>query len=367
MKTIRTALTLRNLSAFLLLGVWWTLCPEAIFAQKQNAPLEFPATSEQSAISDSAPNETRRTEPSKDYPKEAGNNPFVRFDQNGERNLFADSQTSKIEQSASKDTKQDERKSDFRFEFSSMKREEKRTRLFAADEFTFGKMNSPFRPSSTNPADESKNQERADDATNGKTENFQWKPAIGQSLLFLGIQHGYAIGFQAKTRRDLKHGAFFRDYVDSVKALHGWDDGGRFFTNYIAHPMQGSLTGFIYVQNNPKERKLEFNESPAYWRSRLKAMAWSAAWSTQFELGPISQASIGNVGLHGKETWGDIVVTPTIGTVLLISEDAIDRYVTRKIERNTNNFYVKIFARMLLSPTRNFSNLLRFKQPWYRD
>lgn len=196
---------------------------------------------------------------------------------------------------------------------------------------------------------------------------FNYRGAIKQSLLFLGVQHGYAVLGQAKTRRALKHGAFFRDYADSVKSLHGWSDGGRFFTNYIAHPMQGSLTGFIYVQNSPQATRQQFGKSGVYWKSRMKAMLWTAAWSTQFEIGPVSQASIGNVGLKGKQTWEDIVTTPTLGTAMLITEDAVDRFIMQRIERRTDNFYVKIFSRMLLNPTRVFANLLRFKPPWHRD
>jgi hypothetical protein len=48
---------------------------------------------------------------------------------------------------------------------------------------------------------------------------------------------------------------------ESVKALRGWEDGGRFFTNYIAHPMQGSFVGFIQVQNDPKGMKQRFGGS----------------------------------------------------------------------------------------------------------
>src|SRR5215213_6698 len=57
---------------------------------------------------------------------------------------------------------------------------------------------------------------------------FHWSTAINQSLLFLGVQHGYAMT-QPKTRHDLR-GSFFKDYIRSVKSLHGWEDGGRFFT-----------------------------------------------------------------------------------------------------------------------------------------
>lgn len=204
-----------------------------------------------------------------------------------------------------------------------------------------------------------------DDEEEKADTSFRWRPAIEQSLLFLAVQHGYAMT-QPKTRRDLK-GEFFHDYVNSVKSLHGWGDGGRFFTNYIAHPMEGSLTGFIQVQNDPKGMRQQFGRLPAYWRSRMKALAWSAAWSTQFEIGPVSQASIGNVGLHGKQTYIDLVITPTVGTGLLVAEDAIDRYVIRRIESGTGNFYVRIGSRMLLNPTRSVANLLRFKKPWQRD
>lgn len=196
-------------------------------------------------------------------------------------------------------------------------------------------------------------------------DSFRWRSAIGQSLMFLGVQHGYAFT-QLKTRQAIK-GKFFKDYIKSVKSLHGWADGGRFFTNYVAHPMQGSFLGFIQVQNDPKGLKQQFGKSGDYWRSRLKAMAWSAAWSTQFEIGPISQASIGNVGLKGKQTYIDIVVTPTVGTAWLISEDAIDRFIMKRIERVTDNFHIKIFSRMLLNPTRTIANLFRLKTPWHRD
>lgn len=196
-------------------------------------------------------------------------------------------------------------------------------------------------------------------------QSFRWGPALKQSLLFLGIQHGYAMT-QPKTRRALK-GPFFGDYVDSVKSLRGWADGGRFFTNYIAHPMQGALTGFIQVQNDPRGMKQQFGPSKAYWKSRLKAMAWSAALSTQFEIGPISQASIGNVGQSGKQTYVDVIVTPTVGTAWLIAEDALDRYAISWLENRTGNFYVKMFARTTLNPMRTCANLLRFKIPWHRD
>jgi hypothetical protein len=94
--------------------------------------------------------------------------------------------------------------------------------------------------------------------------------------------------------------------------------------------------------------------------------------STQFELGPISEASIGNVGYDSntgmsKLGYVDLVVTPTIGTGFLIGEDIVDRYVLTKLEREIKNKYAKGTLRILLNPTRSFANVLRFKKPWYRD
>jgi len=204
----------------------------------------------------------------------------------------------------------------------------------------------------------------ADGANSMPREKFNWGPAIVQSLTIQGFQHAYALTFQEKTRRALR-GPFFRDYIDSVKGLSGWDDGNRFFTNYIAHPAQGAMTGFIFIQNHDRVKKQKFGESKQYWMDRLTAFAWSTAWSTNWELGPISQSSIGNLGMHGAMGYVDLVITPTVGTGWLVAEEAVDRFFIRHIENQ--NFLLKISARMFLNPMRSVANLLRFRQPWYRD
>lgn len=194
-------------------------------------------------------------------------------------------------------------------------------------------------------------------------DKFHWKTAIYQSLIAQGFQHSYALIFQAKTQRALK-GPFFKDYWESVKGVRGWSDGNKFFTNYIAHPMQGSMTGFIYAQNHDRIKKQTFNESKQYWKDRAKALLWSAAWSTNWELGPISQSTLGNVGLYGKQGYVDLVITPTVGTAWMITEEALDRYIIRHAE---GNLAARIILRTVLNPTRSVANVLRFKKPWYRD
>lgn len=207
-------------------------------------------------------------------------------------------------------------------------------------------------------------QEEDDPSSKPASEKFHWKPAVVQSIVIQGFQHSYALLLQEKTRRALK-GPFWKDYVESVRLTRGWDDGNKFFTNYIAHPMQGGMTGFIFVQNHDRAKMQKFGESKQYWKDRFKAFVWSTAWSTNWEIGPISQSSIGNVGLYGHMGYVDMVITPTVGTGWLLTEEALDRYVIRHIESKSRS--VKFLARTLLNPMRSVANMLRLKEPWYRD
>jgi len=200
-----------------------------------------------------------------------------------------------------------------------------------------------------------------------ETRGFRWKSALRQSLNFLFIEHSFRL-LQKKTLRELK-GPFFRDYRASVKNLGGWGDGDGLFTNYVAHSMQGAVAGYIQVQNDPKGRQQEFGRSKDYWRSRGKALGWAAAYDTQFEIGPfLSEAAIGNVGLK-KGTAGlvDLVITPLGGLGWMIGEDALERFVLRRLESRTTSARKRAFYRVLLNPTRSFAGLLWGKLPWQRE
>nr|MBA3334773.1 hypothetical protein [Acidobacteriota bacterium] len=85
-------------------------------------------------------------------------------------------------------------------------------RLIFDDATTVGdrKSSLPARSLITDLSDDAK------DTTLTVDESFRWRAAVGQSLIFLGVQHGYAFT-QLKTRQALK-GKFFKDYVKSVKS-----------------------------------------------------------------------------------------------------------------------------------------------------
>lgn len=201
---------------------------------------------------------------------------------------------------------------------------------------------------------------------------FNWDAALGQSFLLMTGLHTLRVATQADTRAELG-GPFWKDYVQTLGRLGGWSDGDTFFTNYTLHPMMGATAGFIQIQNDPEGMVADFGASSDYWLSRTQALAWSTAFSFLFELGPMSEAAIGNVGLHPRDSsehpmaWVDLVVTPVVGAIWLVGEDALDRYVVNRIEDTGWNNHVKATFRVALNPCRAVANIARLKTPWHRD
>lgn len=207
---------------------------------------------------------------------------------------------------------------------------------------------------------------------NGQNGHFRWGPALKQSLLFLAVEHGFRLATEPGTRADLK-GPFFKDWFESAGNLRGWRDGDPFYVNYVGHAMQGAVSGFIQIQNDPGGVKQKVGWNRDYWRSRRRALWWSTLYSTQFELGPLSESSIGNVGLRPVKTsphpqaFVDMVITPTVGTAWLVGEDWLDQKLVRRVEGRTDNRLVRLLVRSFLNPGRSFANAMRGKYPWYRD
>ncbi len=201
---------------------------------------------------------------------------------------------------------------------------------------------------------------------------FQWKPAMSQAMTFLWIQHTFRFMTEPGTRAELR-GPFFKDWFTSVRRTRGWRDGDPFIVNYIGHPMQGAVTNYIYVHNDPRSLKLEAGFNKAYFKSRLKAMLFTTIYSTQFELGPLSEGSLGNVGLTPSRmskhpsAFVDLVVTPTLGTAWMMGEETLDRLVVKRMEDHVNNRVVRILVRSFLNPSHSFANVLRGRWPWHRD
>jgi hypothetical protein len=198
-------------------------------------------------------------------------------------------------------------------------------------------------------------------------DQFQWSNALNESMRFLFVEHGVRLLLQKRTRARLG-GPFLGDWSASVKSVGGWGDGDPWVVNYVFHPLQGAASGYIQVQNDPQARRLEFSATPEYWRSRLKALAWNAAYSTQFEIGPISESSIGNVGQRkGTSGYVDFVLTPAGGFAVMIAEDWLDRRFIQRLEAGTTSAAKRAMYRLALNPCRSFANVLRGKWPWRPD
>jgi hypothetical protein len=195
---------------------------------------------------------------------------------------------------------------------------------------------------------------------------IDWSGLAVQSLGFLGIEHGFRWVVEEGTRHP--HRSFFDGYVDSLNSLHGWADGDPFYVSYVGHPMQGAVAGFLFVQNDRKYRAVEFGKNRQYWKSRLRAAAFAWAYSEQFEIGPLSEASIGNIqAFFPQQGFVDQVATPAIGLAWMIAEDSMDRYVIERIEARIRSPYVRLLVRGGLNPARSMANLIAARVPWHRD
>ena len=193
-----------------------------------------------------------------------------------------------------------------------------------------------------------------------------WGSLMRQASATMAFQHAFRVAAQPKTRAELG-GPFWKGYGQSIKGIRGWRDGDPMFTNYVAHPLMGSVASYMYVENDRRSPP-EFENSKRYWSSRLRATGFSAAYSTAFEIGPISEASIGNVGLHpGTNGAVDFVMTPVGGLGWTVAEDVLDKHVIQPFERGVNNRWLAGALRCVLNPARSAVQISRLQPPWRRD
>jgi hypothetical protein len=188
---------------------------------------------------------------------------------------------------------------------------------------------------------------------------------VVDSLKLLLLEHGARVVFQEKTRNELP-GNFFADHRRSLRWPAQWGDTDSGLVNYVGHPIHGAAAGYIWLDHEPGAPS-ELVFASRYWASRT-AFAWSASYSLQFEIGPFSEASIGNVGLRPETVgWVDHVVTPVGAFALIVAEDALDRYVVKWAERRVKNQILRIAIRFAANPGRTLANTASGRVPWHRD
>ena len=215
------------------------------------------------------------------------------------------------------------------------------------------------------------------DKTHARECRMHWKQMVIESSLFNGFENAGNLYTGYWYRWETMHGHWWQRYIDSAAGWrwNRWADNNPFLDDYIAHPMMGAITNSIWIQNDPKGMTLEFANDWPYWRSRLRALAWSTFYSFEWKLGPLGEASIGHNGDHyfidkgvltNETGWVELVTTPIGGLGWTVLEDYLDKHVVSSLEERNRN-PVLLTAYQFIVPARGFANILRFRPPWYRD
>jgi hypothetical protein len=214
----------------------------------------------------------------------------------------------------------------------------------------------------------------------GKPCRVHWIKTLGEAFEFLSLQHLGNMATDQEIWHDLTDGQpFWSTYAYCVSRYRWdqWTDDTPFIVHNIGHPLMGAITSSIFEQNDPKARAIVYGNNGNYWRSRLKAMAFSSVYSAQWKVGPLSEASIGSSGkndyyvpaLHrttNETGFQDFIITPVYGMGWNVGEDMLDRWLWPKIHAHVKN---RLYLTTLfwITPAKSGANILRFKPTYYRD
>ena len=208
--------------------------------------------------------------------------------------------------------------------------------------------------------------------------------------MFLSIEQAYVVHDDYRwvtVWNGIPFNHYWRDYKQSLNTwIHsGWNDGDPLMYGYLGHPIQGTMTEFIQIQNDPRGRDLEFSNTKEYWRSRLRAFWWNLVYSMQWNIGPLSEMTVEKYGTARRSAWNqngtwpcthhpcltgvgqiDLVMTPLGGTTWMLGEDLLDKKVGPRVEGATENRFLINVTRCALNPIRGGANMLHGEPPWYR-
>jgi hypothetical protein len=228
-------------------------------------------------------------------------------------------------------------------------------------------------------------------AAGDDTEHYHWKGLLSQSFAFFGVENAFRLMTDPYFRHLTADGPFWHDYISSLDNWNWrrWNDGDDFLVAYIGHPMQGSVTEFIEIQNDPHARNLRIGTDRAYWKSIFHSFLWNTLYSTDQKLGPLGESALGSEGgytyvigcpapcksynpaidkVTNNTGWVKLVSTPFVGTLWTLMEDFLDRFVSDPVQNHFGQD--RVFPKILrgsLNPCRTMANFLRWRKPWYRD
>jgi hypothetical protein len=214
------------------------------------------------------------------------------------------------------------------------------------------------------------------DRTGAPECRVHWRQLMLEAIAYDAFQNAGNVYSGYWYRWETTHGKWMDRWFNSVLDWRwdSWSDNNPALDDYVGHPMMGSITNYLWIQNDPRGMTLEFSNTAPYWKSRMRAMAFSTAFSLQWKFGPFGEAAIGHNGDHffydkGVRTnetgWVELITTPVGGLGWTIAEDAVDKHL-RRFEQKPHK-PLTLLALSFLTPSRATANILRFRPPWYRD
>jgi len=215
------------------------------------------------------------------------------------------------------------------------------------------------------------------DETRARECRMHWGQMLIESILFNAFEDAGNLYTGYWYRYETTHGKWWQRTIDSAAQWRWnvWNDDNPPLDDYVAHPMMGAITNSIWIQNDPKGMTLTLANHWPYWRSRLRATAWSTFYSFAWKLGPFGEAAIGHNGDHyftddgtltNETGWVELVTTPIGGLGWNIGEDYLDKHVVSFLEQKNRN-PVLLTVYQFITPAKGVANILRFRPPWYRD
>jgi len=215
------------------------------------------------------------------------------------------------------------------------------------------------------------------DATRARECRVHWRPLIISASLYNAFQDLGNLYTGYWYRYETTHGKWFDRWIDSAAGWRWdqWDDNNPHMDQFVGHPMMGSITNYLWIQNDPKGATLEIGNNWPYWRSRLRATAFTTVFSFLWKLGPFGEAAVGHDGDHyfydqghltNETGWVELVTTPVGGLLWTMAEDSLDKHLVKHLEEKPRR-PVTLLLLSFLTPSRATANIFRWRPPWYRD
>ena len=215
------------------------------------------------------------------------------------------------------------------------------------------------------------------DTSHARECRVHWRQLVIEASLFNAFQNAGNLYTGYWYRWETTHGKWFQRWWDSDTewTWQYWDDGNPFLDQYVGHPFMGSITNSLWIQNDPKGATVQIGE-PGYWKSRMRALAFTTAYHFEWKFGPFGEAGVGIIGDHfshivdGKRRndTGDVelVTTPVGGLLWTMAEDELDKHLVRRLEEKPRG-PASLLLISFLTPGRATANIFRWRPPWYRD